>query len=153
MADPPRPRPQLPAPRQPSFGTRRPARAIGRWLAAGAAAAAVLGLCAAYGLWFAPFVAGIVAGVGRWRTGRALALAVAAVLVGWGAALWWPTLSGAPVGATARVVAALAGLPAYAWVGVAGTLLIGVLQVLVAYWLARAVSSGRRASPDARPGG
>ena len=58
----------------------------------------------------------------------ALGLVVLAVCVGWGAALAWPALSGAPAGATARAVAALAGLPPYAGVGVAGTLLIGVLQ-------------------------
>ena len=60
--------------------------------------------------------------------------------VGWGAALWWPTLTGAPEGATARAVAALAGLPPYAGVGVAGTLLVGIIEGVVAVWLARAVT-------------
>ena len=63
-----------------------------------------------------------------------------AVCVGWGAALWWPALSGAPVGPTARVVAALAGLPPYSAVGVAAALLVGVLQALAGCWLARAVT-------------
>jgi hypothetical protein len=67
-------------------------------------------------------------------------LVVLAVLVGWGAALWWPTLSGAPAGATARVIAALAGLPPHAVVGVAATVGIGILQAVVALWLARAVT-------------
>jgi hypothetical protein len=93
-------------------------------------------------------VAGVAVGASPWRTrralGRALGLAVAAVLVGWGAALWWPALSGAPVGATAHVVAALAATPPHAAVGVAGTLLVGVLQVLVACWLARAVTARLR---------
>jgi hypothetical protein len=65
---------------------------------------------------------------------------VLAVVVGWGAALWWPALSGAPAGATARTIAALAGLPPHAWAAVAATLLLGVLQSVVAFWLARSVT-------------
>jgi len=38
----------------------------------------------------------------------------------------------------------LAGLPPHAAVGVAATLLIGILQALVALWLARAVTSRLR---------
>ena len=80
-------------------------------LLACAVTAALLGLGAWLGWWFLPFAAGIVAGAGPWRTLPALGLVVLAVVVGWGAALWWPALSGAPAGATARVIAALAGLP------------------------------------------
>jgi hypothetical protein len=110
------------------------------WLAACALAAVILGFGAALGLWFLPFVAGIAAGIAPWRARHALALVVLAVLVGWGAALWWPALSGAPAGATARVLAALAGLPPHAAVGVAATLLVGILQAVVALWLARAAT-------------
>ena len=85
-------------------------------------------------------MAGILAGVAPWRLRSALGLVILAVCVGWGAALAWPALFGAPAGATARAVAALAGLPPYAGVGVAGTLLIGVLQAVVAVWLARALT-------------
>jgi hypothetical protein len=106
--------------------------------------AALLGLGAAFGLWWLPFAAGIAAGAAPWRARSALGLVVVAVLAGWGAALWWPALTGAPAGATARAVAALAGLPPYAGVGVAGTLLVGVAQALVAVWLARAVTHRRR---------
>jgi hypothetical protein len=120
-------------------GPRRPGSALA-WLAAGAVTAVILGFGAALGLWFLPFVAGLAAGIAPWRARRALALVVLAVVVGWGAALWWPALSGAPAGATARVLAALAGLPPHAAVGVAATLLVGVLQGLVAVWLARAVT-------------
>ena len=102
--------------------------------------AALLGLGAAFGLWWLPFAAGIAAGAAPWRARSALGLVLVAVLAGWGAALWWPALTGAPAGATARAVAALAGLPPYAGVGVAGTLLVGVLQALAAVWLARAVT-------------
>ena len=51
---------------------------------------------------------------------------------------------GAPAGATARVIAALVGLPPHAAVGVAATLLIGVLQAVVAVWLARALTYSLR---------
>jgi branched-subunit amino acid transport protein len=139
---PPPPRP--PAPFAPSFASRAPRGSFVRWLVSCAAAAALLGLGAGFGLWFLPFVAGLAAGAVRWRARSALALVVVAVGVGWGAALWWPTLTGAPEGATARAVAALAGLPPYAGVGVAGTLLVGILQGLVAVWLARAVTSFTR---------
>ena len=111
------------------------------WLVSCAAAAAVLGLDASlFGLWWLPFVAGLVAGASSWRVRSALLWVVVAVGVGWGVALWWPALTGnAPAGATARVVAAIAGLPAFAGVGVAGTLLVGALQGVVAVWLTRAL--------------
>jgi len=136
----PKPAGRPPAPHQPSFGARRSPGWPALWLAVCAAAAALLGLGAAFGLWFLPFVAGIAAGAGPCRVRPALGLAVLAVAVGWGAALWWPARSGAPVGATARAVAALAGLPPYAVAGVAATLLVGMLQAIVAFWLARAVT-------------
>ena len=47
-----------------------------------------------------------------------------------------------PVGATARTIAALGGLPPYAGVMVAVTLLLAAIQVLVGAWLARAVFPG-----------
>jgi hypothetical protein len=131
-------------PRTPSFGSRRSRPPRGwflAWLAGCAVLAALLGLAAGFGWWFLPFVAGVVAGAGPWRARPALSLTAVAVLAGWGAALWWPALSGAPAGATARTVAALAGLPPYAGVGVAGTLLVGLAQALVAFWLARALRS------------
>jgi branched-subunit amino acid transport protein len=111
------------------------------WLVSCAVAAAVLGLGASFfGLWWLPFVAGLIAGACSWRVRSALPWVVVAVCAGWGAALWWPALAGnAPAGATARVVAALAGLPALAGAGVAGTLLIGILQGLAALWLTRAL--------------
>ena len=99
-------------------------------------------------MWWLPFAAGIAAGIAPWRLRSALAAVVLAVLVGWGAALWWPALSGAPAGATARVIAALAGLPPHAAVGVAATLLVGVAQALVAFWLARALRPGRPPDPS-----
>jgi len=133
-------RPKIPARHEPSFRPRRSRGSLLAWLLACAATAALLGLGAGLGWWFLPFAAGIAAGAGPWRTLPALALVVLAVVVGWGAALWWPTLSGAPAGAAARVIAALAGLPPHAAVGVAATVGIGILQAVVALWLARAVT-------------
>ena len=129
-----------PAPRKPSFRPRRSRGPLLTWLLVWAVTAVLLGLGAWLGWWFLPFAAGIAAGAGPWRTLPALGLVVLAVVAGWGAALWWPPLSGASDGVTARVIAALAGLPPYAAVAVAATLLIGVLQAVVALWLARAVT-------------
>ena len=142
LRPPGKPPPRLPAPHQPSFRPRprRTPRSVVAWLAACAVVAALLGLAAGFGWWFGPFVVGAVAGAGPWRGRPALGLAVLAVLAGWGGALWWPALSGAPAGATAREVAALAGLPACAAAGVAVALLAGVAPVLAAFWLARAVT-------------
>ncbi len=134
----PGPRPARRAPRELSFAPRR-SRGPALWGLAGCAVTAViLGFGAALGLWWLPFVAGLAAAATPWRVRSALALVVLAVVVGWGAALYWPAWSGAPAGATARVIAALAGLPPHAAVAVAATMAIGVLQALTAVWLARA---------------
>jgi hypothetical protein len=137
---PERPAKRPSAPRHPSFRPRRSAAEVTRWLAVCAACAALLGLGASFGAWYLPFVAGILAGAGPWRARPALGLVMLAVAAGWSAAFWWPALSGAPMTATARSVAALAGLPPYAAVGVAGPLVIGISQAVVAFWLARATT-------------
>ena len=61
---------------------------------------------------------------------------------GWGAPLLWQAVRGVPVGATGRVVAALAGLPPHAMIGVVFTLLIAALQAAVGLWLGRAIIGG-----------
>ncbi|TVZ06209.1 hypothetical protein EAS64_01845 [Trebonia kvetii] len=92
-----------------------------------------------FGLWFVPFVLGAVVSAFRPRA-RAYVLVVAAgAAAGWALALWLMALDGLPVGATARTISALAGLPPYAAVVVAVTLLLAVLQALAGIWLARAV--------------
>jgi hypothetical protein len=62
--------------------------------------------------------------------------------------LWWDgkylPVPGATAGATARVIAALAGLLPYAGVTVAVTTALALLQVLAGAWLGRAVLPGRR---------
>src|ERR1700733_10732700 len=135
LESPGKPVPGLRARGHPSLRARPSPGSSARCLDGWWTAVAILGLGAAFGLWFLPFVAGILAGFVPWRLRSALGLVVLAVCVGWGAALAWPALFGAQAGATARAVAALAGLPPYAGVGVAGTLLIGVLQAVVAVWL------------------
>jgi hypothetical protein len=107
------------------------------------------------GAWFVPFMIGLVAGglrgvvpPGASRAAGAAAsrysfpsvpLAALAAILGWTVPLWAMALAGLPAGATARVIAGLAGLPPYAAVAIAVTLLLAALQVLAGAWLARAV--------------
>jgi hypothetical protein len=74
--------------------------------------------------------------------------AVAGAVLGWAIPLWALALDGQPVGATARTVAGLAGLPPYAGVAVAVVLLLAALQVLAGAWLARAVIPGRAVTQE-----
>jgi hypothetical protein len=123
----------------------------------------VLLLCAGgaeLGLWFTPFILGAALTAFQPRS-RALVLAVAAgAVAGWAVALWQMALEGLPAGATARSIAALAGLPPYAGVAIAVTLLLAALQALAGSWLGRAVLPrrpvlslpGRRAREAAQSG-
>ena len=63
-------------------------------------------------------------------------------LVGWGIPLTLMAMHGQPTGAVAHVIAALAGLPGYAAVGVALTLLIALVEALAGFWLGRALAPG-----------
>lgn len=103
-------------------------------------AAAACGLLAWAGVWFTPFLAGVAAGVlsARWRRGVVLPVVTGAV-VGWAFPIWVLALSGQPVGATARSIAALAGIPPYAGVAVVAVLLLAALQALCGAWLARGI--------------
>lgn len=111
-------------------------------------AIAVAGLAEA-GAWWVPFVAGAYAGLASLRWRRVLLVTVAGCVVGWGLPLWILALLGYPTGATARAIAAFAGLPPYAAVIIVVTLLLAVLQALAGAWLARAV--GRAVTPARRP--
>jgi hypothetical protein len=135
---------QQPAPFRPRFVRpyhRWPGSA---WLLGLLAGALLIGAAAAIGWWFMPFVAGLLAGlanhVGRWPTRMALPAVAAISAAGWVAPLWWSVLRGAPYGAEARVIAALLGLPAYAAVGMALTVLVAVIQGMTGYWLGRALT-------------
>ena len=126
-------------------------------LAALVVAAAATALGAWLGAWWVPFLVGLAAGtLGRTGTlGRAGARgvvlpAVAGAILGWAVPLWALALDGQPVGATAKVIAGLAGLPPYAWVTVTVVLLLAALQVLAGAWLARGVIP--RGKPEPRTG-
>jgi hypothetical protein len=127
-----------------------PARPDRRRTAAAPSAVILLGVeiiagGAYLGLWFIPFLVGVAMGLTlRWRRRRIAAAAAIVAIVGWAIPLAWPAVSGKPVAATARTVAALAGLPASAALTLAITLLIGVIQVLTGVWLGRAVIGPRR---------
>ncbi|WP_300612332.1 hypothetical protein [Trebonia sp.] len=111
------------------------------------AVAAVVAAGAYAGAWFVPFLAGLAVGAAASRLGfPSVPFAVLACVVGWAVPLWVLALRGLPAGATARVIAGLAGLPPHAAVTVAVTLLLAALQVLAGAWLARALLPRRRAS-------
>jgi hypothetical protein len=127
---------------RPSFASPRRHRGLAA-VTMGLAAVLVIAVTAQAGLWFMPFLAGLAAAaVGRragWRVRTILPIAVLVAALGWAAPLWWFTLRGWPLGATARVLAALAGLPPHAADGVAVTLLVAVVQAAVGVWLGRAL--------------
>lgn len=128
-----------PPPHYPSFapGRRWPLPA---WLLGGLAWIAVIAGAAALGWWFVPFLAGIGAGAaaryGRVRLRVALPLTAVGAAAGWAIPLWWAAAGGQPVGAVAREVAALAGLPPHAAVIIAVTLLVPAVQAACGLWLA-----------------
>jgi hypothetical protein len=136
--------PAPPRPFRPSFGKQRHLGATSAWVFSGLAATAMIAAGAIAGLWFVPLIIGFIAGIcarwGGWRL-RVMAWAVLAMCAGgWGAALAALAARGLPIGATARTIAAVAGLPAYAAVAVGGTVAIAVVQGLVGLWLGRALT-------------
>jgi hypothetical protein len=113
------------------------------WLLGCLAAVVVIAAAAAIGWWFMPFLAGLAGGIashlGRWRLRSTLLATVLVAVLGWAVALGWQAWHAGAVRATARVLAALAGLPAHSPVGIAATLLVAVLQALAGLWLGRAL--------------
>ncbi|HLI38920.1 MAG TPA: hypothetical protein VKV80_16510 [Streptosporangiaceae bacterium] len=136
-------------PRLPRARSRRArSRRAWWWLAACAAGSAGVAAAAGAGLWFMPFAAGVAAGLAApyagWTVRSALAAAEVMGLAGWGGPLLWLGLRGEPVIATARVVAALAGLPARAAIAIAATLLVACAQAAAGLWLGHAVMLAAR---------
>jgi hypothetical protein len=133
-----------PSPYRPSFVRPQHRGPASGWLLAAACGAAVMAGGAVIGWWFVPFGVGVLAGVANWVGGWRARVMVTALtfmaIIGWGVPLWWPAWHGEPAGATARVIAALLGLPAYAFVTFALTLLIAIAQALVGLWLGRALT-------------
>ena len=115
------------------------------WLTVVLAGTLIIAVTAELGLWFVPFLAGLALGLiaprGGWRLRHTLPAVLVMTLIGWGVPLYWLALvQGQPAGATARVIAALAGLPPYAFTGVLVTLLVAVLQAIAGLWLGRALT-------------
>jgi hypothetical protein len=117
---------------------RAPGRSLAGRLVVLVVAAAACALGARLGAWWVPFLVGVGAGLLKKARTSMLWPAVIGAILGWGLLLWIMALASLPVGATARTIAALGGLPSYAGVAVAVTLLLAALQVLVGAWLARA---------------
>jgi hypothetical protein len=132
------------SPGRPSFTRPRHQGATGVWLLAAAAGTALIAGGAVIGLWFAPFAVGLAAGLanayGGWRARVMIAAVAVMALIGWGVPLAWPAWHGLPAGATARAIAALTGLPAYAAAGVALALAVAVAQGWAGLWLGRALT-------------
>jgi hypothetical protein len=117
----------------------------GSWLLTVLAGTLIIAGAAEIGLWFVPFLAGLAVGLllarAGWRLRHTFSAVLVMALLGWGLPLYWPAVvAGQPAGATARVIAALAGVPPHAVFGVVFTLLVGVLQAVVGLWLGRALS-------------
>ena len=149
MASPAEPTAAVPA------AGRAPAASLASRLIVLVVAAAASAVGAYLGAWWVPFLAGVAVGIGqaatRQRRGRGSVLpAVVGAVIGWLIPVWVLALRGQPVGATARAIAGLAGLPPYAGVTVAVLALLAALQVWVGAWLARAVSPQTAATPAER---
>ena len=100
-----------------SFGSRQSRISPWWWLAIVLAGALVIAVTAELGLWFIPFLAGLAMGLiaprRGWRLRHTLPAVLVMTLIGWGVPLYWLALvQGQPAGATARVIAALAGVAA-----------------------------------------
>lgn len=91
------------------------------------------------GIWFGPLLVGVLAGAGfPWtRVGVAAAFGAActAAIGGWSVPFVVRAGQGQPVAATAREVAALAGLPAYAAIVISLSLAVAVLQASAGFWV------------------
>ncbi|HEY2277073.1 MAG TPA: hypothetical protein VGI00_01870 [Streptosporangiaceae bacterium] len=127
------------------FGSPQSGISPWSWLVIVLAGALVIAVTAELGLWFIPFLAGLAMGLiaarRGWRLRHTIPAGLAMTLIGWGVPLYWLALvQGQPAGATARVIAALAGLPPYAFTGVLITLLVAILQALAGLWLGRALA-------------
>lgn len=139
--------PRAPLPLRVSFARPSHYGPLSLWLLLALAGTAAAWGGAVAGLWFAPFVVGVAAGVanrfGGWRARVTIPVVALMAAVGWGIELAWMELHGLPAKATAHVIAALLGLPPHAAIGIAVTLLIAVVQALVGLWLGRALTPRR----------
>jgi len=137
-------RPAPPRPFQPQFIRPQHHGSASGWILSACAAAIVTAGAAVAGIWYMPFIIGVVTGVtmrwGGWRLRITAPVVTIMSMGGWGVALWLSALRGLPVGATARTVAVVAGLPAGAVATVAITLAVSAAQGLAGLWLGRALA-------------
>ena len=136
-----------PAPFRPWFTRPRHRGRASAWLLGCLLGAGAILASAVAGLWFGPFVVGLLAGLvsrpGGWRMRVAAPVVAVMAVAGWGIAIWLPALRGQPSGATARVNAALGSLPPHAASAIALTLLIALVQAVVGAWLGRVLMPRR----------
>ena len=129
---------------QPRFNRPDRGLPVSAWLFVLLLGTVAIAIGAYSGSWYMPFVLGMLAGfanrVGGWPVRLALPAVVLMAAIGWVAPLGWAALHGQPYGAVAREAAALAGLPAHASVGLGVTVLVAIVQVVVGYWLGRALT-------------
>jgi hypothetical protein len=107
-------------------------------------ALSIAGLALA-GWWFAPFVAGLAAGlanrVGGWRSRIALPAVAATAMAGWVIPLAWQAAGGQSAGrAQLRTLTGPLGLHAHASTAVALALIVAGVQAVAGYWLGRALT-------------
>jgi hypothetical protein len=142
-----------PLPSRPSFSSSRHRGSLALWLAGWVTLTALLAAGAAWGVWFVPYAAGLVAGFstgcGGWRLRPSLVAVITTALVGWGVPLGWSASAsgGQPAGASARAIAELTGRPASALITFAVSLLVAVIQAMAGAWLGRVLAPRPQASP------
>jgi hypothetical protein len=112
-------------------------------------AGAVLGILVVWfgselGLWFAPVVVGLLAGIGtglrhsRWPAAYGLAALIA--VLGWLLPLGLRAVAGQPVMGAANTTADLAGFAGAGGIVLVATVIVALSQSLVGTWLGRAVT-------------
>jgi len=135
---------ERPAPFQPQFARRDHRWPASVWVLGLVVGSLLIADAATAGLWFAPFVVGVLAGaanwIGVWRARVAVSAVAVMAAAGWGVPLVLAVLHGHPYGAMARVIAATLGLPASALAGFAVTVLVAAVQAVIGYWLGRAIT-------------
>jgi hypothetical protein len=135
---------ERPEPFRPRFARSHRRGSIAAWVLALLVGVAVIAVATLLSWWFMPFLAGLATGlanrIGGWRSRVAVPAVIVMALAGWGIPLGLHLGRGQHYGAVAKEIAALAGLPGYAAVGIALTLLVAVAQAVVGYWLGRALT-------------
>ena len=138
------PRPASPRLLQPSFVRPQHAGTASGWVMAAAAMTITVAGAAVVGVWYMPFIVGVVTGVamrwGGWRLRVSVPAVTIMTVAGWALALGVFALRGLPVGATARTIAVVAGLPGGGVLTVGITLAVSAGQGLAGLWLGRALA-------------